>query len=234
MAHPRQGSLGRLPHKPDVRDFHISQIPYYGPARGVTRMFYTMAGHDFRIDQGQEGTCEGHSWTNFFLAGPVTHPTFPSFDNPQDAHLFARKLYLDATGDTTFQQGAYTRQILKVVLARGEIGAYYQCPSVDEITNALATVGPVCFASNWYESMFEPVSKYGNSYLHVDTSSGIAGGHAYCLTGMNLAPAEGPPYVRMENSWGAGWGHDGTARIAIADLRVLFDGDAYHATEEAF
>jgi hypothetical protein len=226
--------LGRKPQPLDLRDFHVSRIPFYGPARGATRQFWTMGGGAMRLDQGQTGTCEGNAWTNWLIAGPVVHPDVAAFADAGVAETWARKLYVDATGDTSLQQGAYTRQILKVLKTRGEIGTYAAMSTADEIVNALLTVGPVCHGSDWYESMFDPISKYGNSYLVVDESSGVAGGHAYCLTAVDLAPADGPAYVRVENSWGSGWGHNGTARLSITNLHRLFVGDAWTATEQPF
>jgi hypothetical protein len=187
-----------------------------------------------RIDQGAEGTCVGHGCTNVLMAAPSEHRTFPSFASTAEAHTFARKLYLDATGDTTYQEGAYTRDALNVLKARGQAASYYRLGSVDEIVQTLLAVGPITFGCTWFNSMFSPKSLYANSYLRVDPYSGMAGGHLFSLTGVQLAPTEGPPFVRMENSWGPRWGHNGTARISIDDMHVLYDGDAFLLTETAF
>jgi hypothetical protein len=227
--------LGRKPHKRDERDYMLREavpFPVSLPVAGV--QWWAMAGHDMRINQGAEGTCVGHGCTNVLMAAPSEHSTFPSFKDPYNAHLFARELYYDATGDGTYQEGAYTRDALNVLVERGQIAAYYRLGGVEEIKSTLLTFGPVTFGSTWYRPMFTPVAKYGNYYLRVDPNAVVEGGHLYCLTGVNLAPTEGPPYVRMENSWGPGWGKNGTARIAIDDLSILFDGDAYVLTETRF
>ncbi|MDP9301853.1 MAG: hypothetical protein M3P43_13325 [Actinomycetota bacterium] len=225
--------LGRRPLPKDERDFSVRRIPQLQETT-TTRKFWSMGGPDMRLDQGQTGTCQGQAWTNWLIAGPITHPDFPAFSDADTAEAFARQLYLDATGDATLEQGAYTRQILKVLTQRTWIGAYYRCSSVDEIVQTILTVGPVCHGSSWFNSMFDPVSEYENSYLRVDEASGVAGGHEYLLSAVNLAPAEGPPYVRVENSWGGSWAHNGCARISIDDLRVLFVGDAYVCSESVF
>jgi Papain family cysteine protease len=224
--------LGR--HKP-VRDDRDRLLrDRVGLYRGTTvRRQWSMVGADFRIDQGNEGTCVGHGCTNVLLAGPVTHSTFPAFDSIYDAHLFARQLYYEASGDSTYQEGTYTRLALSVLKNRGMI-SYYRVASVDEIISTLLNIGPITFGSDWYNSMFRTQSLYDNAYLNVDTGSGLAGGHLYCLTAVNLAPTEGPPYVRMENSWGPDWAKNGTARITIDDLHVLYDGDCYFLTEATF
>lgn len=239
MVHERTLSLGRRPHKVDERDYLLRDTPQFNEALDTPTLdaiaWWGMAGRTMRIDQGQEGTCVGHGCTNVLMAGPVTHPSFPSFDNPEDAHKFARQLYFDATGDSTYQEGAYTRDALNVLVSRKQIAAYHRLASVAEIVTTLQSIGPVTFGSTWYNSMFAPKSQYENSYLKVDPSSGVAGGHLYSLTGVDLSPIHGgPTFVRMENSWGPSWGHNGTARISLDDLGILYDGDCYLLSEDKF
>jgi len=228
-------SLGREPLPRDDRDLMLRNTARWEKLVTLaTTRWWGMVGPTMRIDQLQEGTCVGHGCTNVLMASPSEHKLFPSFADRFTAHVFARQLYFDATGDATYQEGAYTRSALDVLHKRGQLAAYYRLGSVDEILNTLRGVGPVTFGSTWYEPMFDTHAQYGNEYLRVDIGSGIAGGHLYCLTGVNLAPAQGPPYVRMENSWGPTWGHNGTARITIDDLHVLYDSDAFLLTETVF
>jgi len=224
--------LGRKRPKRDDRDFMLRD---YVPLRITgTRALWPMVDPTMRIDQGNEGTCVGHGCTNVLMAGPSEHRVFPSFASTASAHIFARKLYFDATGDATYQQGAYTRDALDVLKKRGQIGAYYRLGTVDEIIATLLNFGPVVFGSTWYSSMDDPIAQFNNQYLRVDASSEIRGGHLYCFTGVDLKPLVGPPFVRQENSWGPGFAKNGTARISIDDLHVLYDGDAYRLVETAF
>lgn len=232
MADAWSPGLGRKRPKRDDRDWMLRDAIALPPTIDATR-WWAMVNPTMRLNQGSEGTCVGHGCTNVLMAAPTEHLAYKSFDNPADAHLFARQLYFDATGDSTYQQGAYTRDALDVLKRRGQIAAYYRLGSVDEILSTLDR-GPVVFGSTWYSSMFSPRAEYGNEYIRVDTGSGIAGGHLYCLTGKQLAPMSGPQFVRMENSWGPGFGKNGTARISIDDLHVLYDGDAYLLTEMVF
>lgn len=224
--------LGRKRPKRDDRDFMLrDHVALLGT--GAPTTWWGMVNPTMRINQLKEGTCVGHGCTNVLMAAPTEHLAFKSFDNPTDAHLFARQLYFDCTGDSTYQQGAYTRDALNVLKNRGQIAAYYRLGSVDEVLSALDH-GPVVFGSTWYESMFDTHAEYGNEYIRVDVGSGVAGGHLYCLTGKQLAPLSGPQFVRQENSWGPGFGKNGTARISIDDLHILYDGDAYVLTEAGF
>jgi hypothetical protein len=220
--------LGRLPLPRDERDYKLSAIL---PPRGsATRKFWK---RPLMLDQGATGTCEGNAWTGWLADAPVYHPDIPDLNDATTGEYYARQLYVEATGDDTLEQGAYTRQILKVLVSRGLVGAYHRAASVDEVITAILTLGPVCFGSNWYRSMDDVQSMYGNSYIYVDEATGSRGGHEYILDAIDLAPAEGPPYARLHNSWGSDYGHDGTVRVTIEDLNTLFVGDAYIATELA-
>ncbi len=232
----RRYGLGKKPFKKDERDYLLRDTMKFraAVATATPAKFWGMVSPEMRLDQGNEGTCVGHGCTHVLMDAPSTHPQFPSFADVDTAHQFARKLYFDATGDSTYQEGAYTRDALNVLKQRGQISTYYRLTSVEEIKTTLRNIGPVTFGSTWYNSMFNTVSMYNNQYLRVNPDSGVAGGHLYCLTGINDDPVEGPPYVRMENSWGRPWAKNGTARITLDDLAILFDGDCYLLTETPF
>jgi hypothetical protein len=220
------GKLGRLPLPRDDRDFRLADIL---PDRGLATYKYWY--RSLVLNQGNTGTCEGNAWTGWLADGPITHPSITALKDATAGEEYARQLYVEATGDTSLQEGAYTRQLLKVLVGRGLIGAYHAAASVDEIITTLLRVGPVCFGCDWYSSMDTVVNQYDNSYIFVDEASGVRGGHEFILDGINLSPGSGLPYVRMHNSWGVGWAHEGTARITLDDLRKLFVGDAFVATE---
>lgn len=223
-------SLGAKPHKPDERDWRVPASLLQ--ATVLDRKLWKMHGPDFRIDQGGEGTCVGHGGTNALLADPRPHYAFPEFATVEMAHQYARALYLEATGDTTYQNGAYVRQVLDVMVRRG-LGNYYRCASADDAVAALDH-GPIIFASPWYNSMWDAHGVQGGSFIKVDPSSGLAGYHCYLLTGKDLTGTEFEPWIRMENSWGPDWGTNGLARIRLNDLHILYDGDAYLFTEVKF
>lgn len=221
--------LGGKPHKPDERDWSLPRAP----AKVGDRQLWKMHDPDFRMDQGSEGTCVGHASTNTLLAAPRPHNQFPAFATVPKAHEFSRALYLEATGDSTYMQGAYVRDVMDVMVRRG-YGNYYRCTGVPDTLQAL-DLGPIVFASPWYNSMWDAHGAKGGSFIKVDPNSGLNGYHCYLLTGKDLAPDSGwPPWVRMENSWGKAWGANGCARIRVSDLNILYDGDAFLFTETKF
>lgn len=225
MPATKPKALGRLALPRDERDYRLETILQRTTA---TRKYWY---RPLVLDQGDTGTCEGNAWTAWLADGPITHPDITALDNEATGEAYARQLYLDATGDTSLDQGAYTRQVVRILVERGLVGSYYRASSVEEVVQAILTIGPVCFGSPWYRSMDYVISEFDNVYLKVDESSGIRGGHEYVLDGVNLAPAEGPPYVRLHNSWSSEWAHMGTARVSIDDLHALYVGDAFIASE---
>lgn len=236
--------LGGRPHKKDDRDWLYRDIPnerlnaVASYSAEPNRRLWGMHGPEWRLDQGREGTCVAHAAVHHMLNAPKLHTEFERFQAVDDAHVYARELYLAASGDTTYQQGMYGRDMCDELVKRGHVGAYYRLVSIDEIIEALLSIGPVFFASPWYYSQYytdnQATADSGHSFIRVNPDAGLAGFHMYELTAVDLAPDVGPAYVRMENSWSQDWFDNGTARIKIDDLPILYDGDAYVLTETAF
>lgn len=221
--------LGRKPLPRDDRDYPLRDLLPAKAAGATFRYWYSR----LRLDQGDTGTCEGNGWTHYLADGPVTHPAIAELKDPAAAEEFARTLYVEATGDETLQDGAYSRQVLRVLRDRGLVASYHRAASVEEIVQAVLTLGPVGFGSEWYRSLDDPVEDYGNAYCYVDEASGSRGGHFYIFDGVNLNPADGPPFLEQLNSWGPSWAHNGRARFPIEDVHKLFVGDAWICTEVA-
>ena len=231
--------LGAKPDRYDPRDYRLETAMLAPEAATLDRKFWSMVNPDFRIDQGAEGTCVGHAMTNVLLAGPSAHRGYADFATADRAHEFARRLYLEASGDASYQQGMYPRDACKKLLEWGLIGSYWKVLDIEDIITALLTFGPVTIAVPWYTSMFYPdntlAKAFGNYWVKVNMESTLAGYHDIALTGIDMAPDNGaPPFVRIENSWGLGWGWDGTGRLTIESLRRLNIWDNWALREEPF
>ena len=235
-------SLGAIPDRYDPRDYDFRTligVPVAEAAKVTDRKMYSMVNPDFRIDQGSEGTCVGHGHTNILMAGPTPHKTYPDFATEDKAHQFARRLYFDATGDSTYQQGAWPRDACASLVNWGLIDSYWSVSQVEDIITALLTFGPVGIAVPWYESMYygdDALARdYGNYWIKVNFQSRHVGYHWIALTGIDLAPNSGAPqFVRVQNSWGSGWGYNGTARLTIENLRLLNIYDNWTFAEKVF
>jgi hypothetical protein len=220
-------ALGAKRDRLDPRDYLFKPpLSVALDATAIDRKFYTMVNPDFRINQGNEGTCVGHGDTNLLMAGASEHKAYPDFQTEELAHQFARRLYLEASGDTTYKRGMQPRDACAKLLDWGLIDSYWSVPQVDDVITALLTYGPVGLTLPWYFSMYDnqaSMSKvYGNWWIKVNMDSDLAGYHWVVATGVDLDPDDGaPPWLRIENSWGSGWGYNGTGRLTVENFRRL-------------
>lgn len=235
--------LGAKPDRFDPRDFDFrkgfADNARARAAAAVDRKFYTMVDKEFRIDQGVEGTCVGHAFTNVLLAGPTEHDTYPEFQTENKAHEFARKLYLEATGDTTYQNGAYPRDACDALVRLGLIDSYWKVMQVEDMVTCLLTFGPLTIAVPWYFSMYYGNNQmhrdYGDYWMRVNIQSEHMGYHCIALTGIDMEPDNGaPPFVRVQNSWGEVWGNNGTAKLTLESLRQINIWDNWTYAEKQF
>lgn len=109
------------------------------------------------------------------------------------------------------------------MLALEQLGYVKSFRHTRDVHTALVALndGPVSIGIPWLKSMFEVDAE---GFIVVDPESDVAGGHQVCLVGNDAAGQ----YVVVRNSWGAGWGEEGHAKLRWSDLRVLFGqgGDA--------
>lgn len=256
MAHPYP--LGAKPVKPDYRDYPARLVlpaattvtekawaePIMLDQGGYGTCVANAWTHLLTGDPIQHASIRAldpakqPSYARWGTSAYWTNPLTGKVDYQGDAYKaerYAVRLY-DAIHDGVMEEadparenGCQTQHGGDVLIQRGLISAYYRAASADEVVTAILTHGPVVFASPWYNSMFGTVRHAdGSHWVNVDPSSGIAGYHAYLLdaavTGVN-------GWVRDHNSWGPGWAPHGSARISIADLQILFWGQAFIATE---
>ena len=120
--------------------------------------------------------------------------------------------------------GSNTNAAMRSLRGLGWVEHWEWLTSARDVAGALSHVGPVVIGSDWYNSMLEAVPSGDFVRLNVDPASGVVGGHAYALIGVNAERST----VTVKNSWGTSWGAYGTAEITFDDLDVLLaaQGDA--------
>lgn len=182
----------------------------------------------WRLDQGQQGAC-----TNFGLAhNRVGRPKPRKIAaTVADAEALAFRLYhrsqqLDEwPGEEPTYSGTSLLAACKAWQEADLLDEYRWAFGIDDVFATLATLGPVVFATDWLDGMFDPDS---GGMLHVEGA--VAGGHAYDVIGIVTHPArssvwsisgEADPILIMLNSWGASWGRSGLAGMRAADAERL-------------
>jgi len=166
-------------------------------------------------DQGQIGSCTANAALGCLMTEPF-HRGW-AFTEQDAVELYKQETRLDNRQipgvyppDDTGSTGLWSMKALK---RAGYISSYRWAFSLNT-TLKLLTLGPVSVGTVWLNSMFNTDP---DGFIHVDYTSGVAGGHQYQLIGHDLEREA----VRVCNSWGTSWGEGGYAWLAVDDLRWL-------------
>jgi len=207
-------------HDPESKAYGVRQLTAGTQRRQV---FWTPGPV---LDQGQEGACVGHGWTSELTSSPVRvdlskvalPPGWPS-----DPQAFAFHLYNVCRANDSFPGADHTgTSVIAGAQAMQELGLikeYRWAFGVEDVANALCSIGPVVLGIPWHRAMY----RAPNAELTVDGPE--VGGH--CLLAIGYDPAhrwdDGSygPGVCLFNSWGQDWGRHGWAWIRVAALDEL-------------
>lgn len=217
-------TLGRIDPPVDVRDerfpmaLHLAAIP---PKVYTSR--YWLAGKAI-LAQGNLGACVGMTGANWMQNSPVRDVV----TNQTGFDLYQACKAID--GFPTME-GTFARALMQVLVNQGRIFRYLWATNGEELKDWVLTTGPVMIGVPWYESMFDPAYKAGDTAAPwLSISGNVVGGHEFLVRAYSR-PRDA---YRMRNSWGPNWGHRSEAWISRADLnRLVFseNGDACAADE---
>jgi hypothetical protein len=241
--------MSKIPQSTQMRDGSIAEDPRLGRLvqfdeesrkfNVADKLTFPVKGESWAcgvyLDQTTTSACTGNSRA-YDLAGsprPLKQPNGKLIDEPFAQQLYnLAKKYDEWTGED--YEGSSVLGALKAAKSMGYIGEYRWAFNIDDMCQALATLGPVVVGTDWYNSMFDPQP---NGVLEVDADSGVAGGHAYYFRAIYVSDSyktrlvgkgnnrHGIPLLAVRNSWGRSWGHNGEAYIWADDYeRVLMDG----------
>jgi hypothetical protein len=177
------------------------------------------------FDQGSLGSCTGNAAAG--LIGTDSKDRTGLTSVTLDGHVFpvsedlALQVYELATQLDNIR-GSYPPDdtgssglgAAKALVKLGFATSYKHSFSLDALKSALQN-GPVMVGTVWLDSMFDVDAKTG--FVKVDRRSQAAGGHEYVLSAYN-ADAEA---FRIDNSWGEGWGLNGSAWFDESDVKWL-------------
>lgn len=174
------------------------------------------------LDQGSEGACVGFGWTADLLASPKPFRTDDATGGRYALDVYRRAQLIDEWEGEQYS-GTSVLAGAKTVQERGHIGSYRWAFGVEDVKNAVLTVGPVVIGIPWYESMYET----RDSGL-VEVGGAIVGGHCITITGYHPGMRiNGEDWnarykvFRWRNSWGQAYGVGGDGLIRYEDLRDL-------------
>jgi hypothetical protein len=162
------------------------------------------------------GNCTANAALGCLMTAPF-HRAGWAFTEDDAVRLYHEETQLDDTqipgewpNDDTGSSGPWAMTALE---KRGLIAGWRHTRSLHTALRLLAA-GPIAVGSAWFQSMFEPDR---DGVVTVDERSGLAGGHEYELTRLDVENQ----MVWGPNSWGTGWGRDGYFGMSWTDLDVL-------------
>lgn len=173
------------------------------------------------LDQGRVGACTGfaaahalNSRPNYVTAEGILHAD-------RALNLYAAATRLDEFPGMYPEQdtGSSGLAVCKAMQQSGYITEYRWAFGFDALLQALMH-SPVMVGTWWYDQMFYP-SRTGR----LTVGGSRVGGHEYLISGVHSLRDR---LLRVQNSWGEGWGDTGRALISFDDMARLLseDGDA--------
>lgn len=204
-------------HDERSRDYPVQQILPAHP-----RIKPRMWAEGVVLDQGREGACVGFGWTAALLASPERPAPQPDVEV---AEAFAKDVYHEAQKIDEWPgedyEGTSVLAGAKTLARRNLIDSYRWAFGLNDVRDTVIWKGPVVIGIPWFEGMYDT-----DNHGVVDVSGDMVGGHCITLTGYH-------PYARLggkvrevfrwRNSWGTGYGRNGSGYIEAADLAWLLN-----------
>lgn len=193
-------------------------------------------GCDTYNNQGSEGACVGFSWSHELAARPKVVPT----DNTIAQNIYHRARQLDPWPGENYEgtaviAGAKAVQEMHNSMNQSYLAEYRWAFDVNDLILAVGYKGPAVLGINWWSNMWNADS---SGFLHVDGQ--VVGGHAILCRGFTARKVNSAlpmswenldrrnSYFTLHNSWGPGWGVNGTAKVRVDGMTKLLadEGEA--------
>lgn len=221
------GKLGRIPSVRDFRDhLFLATAPLPKPGVVRRRWFVPPA-----WDQGQTSQCVAFSSLLYLNAGPVRNTKVSAVDAPR---FYDDVRLLD--GFPMPHEGSTVRAAMQLLNKGGYVPEYLWAFDVQAAANWVLAKGPCVAGTDWLYSMFETEPFHGTSFIKFDPTSGVAGGHAWLIFGVDKVkrcPDGSTGAFVMQNSWSSSWGSNGRSWISFEAMKALLseDGELAMASE---
>jgi hypothetical protein len=208
--------LGRhIAHDPRSRDFRVDAPPG-AQFRTVVHERYSPI-----LDQGELGSCTGNAMAGALACAPLcADPAAGArFDETLAVKLYSGATRRDSIGGfyPPVDTGSSGLAVAKEARAEGLISSYGWAFTVAGLLHALQG-SPVIVGVPWYAGFDQPS---GPSAL-VQPTGQIRGGHEFVLRGLEVTGTDADGWrLHADNSWGPGFGADGSFCFTVATWRVL-------------
>ena len=171
------------------------------------------------LDQGDVGSCTGNAETGALGTDPL-YETLPPARQAQLNESLAMALYSAAEtidGDGPYpphDNGSTGLSVCKAAQNAGWISGFTHCLSLADVLDAISSGHAVILGTNWYASMDNPDS---SGLVTISPGAQVRGGHEYLARGIDVANR----LVHLDNSWGTGWGSQGSFAYSWDTLQRL-------------
>lgn len=211
--------LGRhIEHDPRSRKYAY-QVAAEGTLQAVEHKR-----HGTILDQGQIGSCTGNAVAGAHNTEPIFTTGDIALKEPGALELYEIATIIDGfpgayppkdTGSSGLAAAKAARQL-------GMISSFQHAFNLDAALAALQ-VGPVITGVNWYEGFDNPD---GDGFVSIQGQ--VRGGHELVARGYVVGPNLDMSLIKLDNSWGTGWGLNGHFYWTVATWRQLLaeGGDA--------
>ncbi len=194
----RAHGLGRLPSRPDPRNFRLVR---YLPEPRAARVWLPVPRPPkvwrlpVLLNQGTTPRCIGFGTTHYIDAEPLAH----TFGANYADELYAECKKIDGYPD---MEGSTVHAAAKVLRSRGLIQAYAWAKHLGEVREWLLTQGPMVAGINWYRGMNQPDARG-----YIKPTGPQEDGHCFAITGWIPRSRLSILWddVLCPNTWGPEW-----------------------------
>lgn len=180
--------------------------------------------HDPILDQGNLGSCTGNALAGALECDPcygALPAAHPALDESLAVAVYSAAEKIDGgAGYPPEDNGSSGPSAAQAAVNMGLISGYLHCFSLADVLDALQQ-HPVMIGANWYTGFDSPDS---TGLVAIGPGDTIRGGHEFLCRGVDVTSQ----VLYFDNSWGAGWGDQGSFSMAYATLGRLLgeQGDA--------